>query len=104
MSLQLVFTFLHLQVRQRQRNGEQAGAGVEEHRASAAGGKRRSGSGSEKESGGKIFFTAGLAAVVAVAYFVWQVKSELASLRFKYPLCRATLRPGSTQLWTIQRW
>ena len=58
-------------MRQRQRNGEQ----LEEHKTSAgssSSSKRRSRSGSEKESGGKIYFSAGLVAVVAVAYFVWQ--------------------------------
>ena len=59
-------------MRQRQRNGEQAGVGgVEEHKSSG-GGKRRAKSGGEKESGGRLFFSAGLVAVVAVAYFVWQ--------------------------------
>merc|ERR1719317_1219533 len=59
-------------VRQRQRNGEQAGAGGAEEHKSSGGGKRRAKSGGEKESGGRLFFSAGLVAVVAVAYFVWQ--------------------------------
>ena len=67
-----VATSVYTMVRQRQRNAEKEGTGAMEDLKVATASKRRGKAVGEKEEGGKMYLYAGLVAVVAVGYFVWQ--------------------------------